>query len=66
MAEITNLDKADCAKREVAYRQRVYTRLLAAGKMSEAKAARELALMRAIADDYAKLAEADEAKGRLI
>lgn len=66
MAEITNRDKQNCAMREVAQRTRVYMRLMNAGKMSEAKAAREIALMRAIADDYAKLAEADESKGRLI
>ncbi len=34
--------------------------------IAEAKAARDIDIMRAIADDYAKLAGADEAKGRLI
>ena len=52
-------DKLRCAERELAYRRRVYARLVASGKMTRAVADRELELMIAIVDDYQQL-EADE------
>jgi hypothetical protein len=45
-------DKADCAERELRWRWRVYPRRVKAEKMSQAKAAREIALMEAILKDY--------------
>jgi hypothetical protein len=41
-------DLAECAKREVTYRQRVYPRLVMEGKMSKDKATKEIAMMFAI------------------
>lgn len=64
--EITDLDKWETAKREVAYRRRVYARLVANGRMSQDKADREIAIMDAIASDYRAKAEAEAAKGRLL
>lgn len=55
-----------CAQREWAYRNRVYPRWVAEGKMSKAKADHELAVMLAIEQDYRKLAEAEAVAGRLI
>lgn len=49
---ITRAEKRDCALREVRMRLQVYPRWVAAGKMTQAEADRELARMRAIADDY--------------
>lgn len=46
------LELAECARREVKQRQRVYARLVEAGKMSGAKADHEIALMTAIADYF--------------
>jgi hypothetical protein len=41
-------DLAECAKREVTYRNKVYTRLVMEGKMSKDKATKEIAMMYAI------------------
>jgi hypothetical protein len=43
-----------CAQRELEMRERVYPRWIALGKMSEGRAAREIALMRAIAQHFAE------------
>lgn len=56
----TPRQKMFCARREVRQRQRVYPRLVDAGKMSRADADRELACMEAIAADY-ELMERQEA-----
>jgi hypothetical protein len=48
----TAKDKLDAVDREVRYRVRVYARLIEQGKMTKEKADREVAIMRAIADDY--------------
>jgi hypothetical protein len=45
-------EKLACAKRELKFRERVYPRLIEAGKMTAKLADRELDLMRAIVDDY--------------
>lgn len=52
-------DQRACAKREVAMRERVYARRVAAGSMTQTLADRELAAMRAIVETLEKLAEAD-------
>ena len=59
-------DKRRAAAREVAQRQRVYPRLVEAGKMKQADAERQTAIMSAIEADYRKLAEEEAAKGRLL
>jgi hypothetical protein len=66
MAEITTRDKSNTAYREAGYRRRVYPRLVANGRMTQEKADREIAIMDAIASDYATLADAEAAKGRLL
>lgn len=43
--------------REVKYRERVYPRLVASGKMTADHALTQIAMMKAIASDYEKLAE---------
>jgi hypothetical protein len=45
-------DKLDEVLREIGYRQYVYPRQIAAGKMNQHTADRRIAVMRAIADDY--------------
>jgi hypothetical protein len=50
-------EKAKEARREVTYRQFVYSRRLAAGTMREAEAKKKIAIMTEIAEDYEKLAE---------
>ena len=52
MGQFTNAQKAKAARRELAARQRVYPRLINAGKMSQDKATYELAIMHEIMDDY--------------
>jgi hypothetical protein len=62
----TNREKADCAKREVTQRKRVYQRQVADGRMKANFAARQIGMMEEIAAEYAAKAEAEEAEGRLI
>jgi hypothetical protein len=57
---ITAQEKLRCVERELSYRRRVYTRLVARGKMSEPQRIEELRLMEAIRDDYRDLVS-DEA-----
>jgi len=59
---ITTADKLACAVRELKMRQRVYPRWVEDKKMSEGKAAHELACIEAIVSDYHAAAE----KERLI
>lgn len=63
---ISNREKAECAAREVTMRKRVYPRWVADGKMKQSAADRQIEIMDAIAADYGALAEADEAKERLL
>jgi hypothetical protein len=49
---ITAADKLACAERELRLRRRNYHRYLATGRISMRKAAYELAVMRAIMEDY--------------
>jgi hypothetical protein len=53
---VTYEDKLACANRELAMRQRVYPDWIARRKMTREKADHEIAVMQAIADDYAILA----------
>lgn len=50
----TAAEKIDAAEREVRQRERVYPRLVAAGKMSQRFADDQIAVMREIAADYAR------------
>lgn len=52
---MTESDKLACAEREVKMRKRVYPRWVENGRMTEQQAAREIALMEAIAEDYRKI-----------
>jgi len=56
---ITYEDKMKSAERELKQRLYVYPRRVAAGKMSKPLADREIEIMRAIAADYAKLAQTE-------
>jgi hypothetical protein len=46
------LEKIACVRREIEQRKRVYPRLIAQGKMSHQKAAREIETMQEILRDY--------------
>lgn len=50
---IPDTEKHDCAIREVKMRKRVYPRRVQDGRMTRAQADREIAIMEAIAADYA-------------
>ncbi|NTS31313.1 hypothetical protein HQ945_08595 [Phyllobacterium sp. BT25] len=63
---MTNKDKAECAEREVKQRQRVYSRWVADGRMAQAFADRQIAVMQAIAQEYRAKADADDQAGRLL
>lgn len=65
VTEFTNQEKAMCAEREVQQREWVYPRRVADGKMKQAKADRELDLMREIAAEYRAKADAEAAKADL-
>jgi hypothetical protein len=47
---ITMADRLACVDRELALRRRVYPRWVAAGRMTQAKADREIELMQAVRD----------------
>ena len=49
---ITTEAKLDCAKRELAMRRAVYPKRVRTGQMSRDDFEREVALMRAIVEDY--------------
>lgn len=63
---ITNREKAECAEREVKQRRRVYPRFVADGRMTQDFADRQIATMEAIAADYRRMADAEDAAGRLL
>jgi hypothetical protein len=62
---ITAKDKAECAEREVRQRKYVYPRRVADGNMTQALADKQIAIMQSIAEDYRKVADAEDAAGRL-
>ena len=45
-------EKLACVKRELRYRIKVYTKLVAESRMTERQATREIAIMGSIVDDY--------------
>ena len=49
---ISHAEKRRCIEREISQRERVYPRLVAAGKMREATALREIEVMKAVLEDY--------------
>jgi hypothetical protein len=49
---MTDQDKYECAKRELAMRRRVYPKWVDSGRMSQDKADHEIAVMAAIVEDY--------------
>ena len=57
---ITNREKLLCAERELAYRHRVYVRLVTRDKMTPNEARHEIVLMSAIVDDYRALVADEE------
>jgi hypothetical protein len=62
----TNRQKAECAKREVKQRQRVYMRMVEEKRMSHEFATEQILLMTEIAADYERRAELDEQEERLL
>lgn len=56
----TNRQKMQCIERELGYRRFVYPRRVAAGKMVQASADKQIALMEEIVEDYRAMAKADE------
>lgn len=65
MTAFTARDKQRCADREVALRVNFYKKKIAAGQMTRRAADREVDMMREIAEDYRRLADDEESKGRL-
>ena len=61
----TAVELAECAEREVRQRQRAYPRWVEAGRLTQALADRQTALMRAIARKLRAEADAEDAKGDL-
>ena len=59
-------DKADEVRRELNLRRAVFVKLVANGSLSPKEAARRIAVMEEILADYRVLAEAEDAKERLI
>ncbi|WP_439137522.1 hypothetical protein [Roseicyclus sp.] len=50
----TAAEKRAAAERELKFRRRVYPRWIENGKMTQKEADKQIALMQAIADDYAE------------
>lgn len=65
-SRFTNREKMQCAQREAGFRRFVYPKRIAAGKMRQAAADKEIALMDEIALHFGRLAEADEQRERLL
>ena len=57
---ITDFDKLQCVVRELGFRRRVYARRVEQGKMKQAEADRELAVMECIRQDYHRSAQVCE------
>lgn len=52
MTNFTLTEKIDCIQREIKFREKVYPRLISAGKMTQEKANREISIMQEILIDY--------------
>ena len=59
MITFTATEKHRAIRREIEMRKSVYPRRVMAGQMSQSQADKQLALMEAIAADYAKLMEGE-------
>lgn len=59
-------DMQNCCAREVNKRRHVYPRLVAAEKMTQAKADQEIATMDSCVKHFKALADTEDAKGRLL
>jgi hypothetical protein len=57
---ITDFDKLQCVVRELGFRRRVYARRVEQGKMTQAQADREIAVMESIAKVYQRSTQASE------
>jgi len=57
---ITDFDKLQCVVRELGFRRRVYARRVEQGKMAQAQADHEIAVMEAIKQDYSRSAQVCE------
>lgn len=68
MAEMTFTarDKQKAIAREIGYRRRVYARKVEDGSMTREAATMQIGVMEAIEADYRKLADDEDAKGRLL
>ena len=60
MTSYTNAEKLHELEVELGYRERVFNRLVAEGRMTVQKRDRRMAILRDIIADYATLAERDE------
>jgi predicted XRE-type DNA-binding protein len=58
--KITYSDQEDCARRELAFRRRLYPRWVQQKKLSQAEADREIEVMSSIVDVFAKCRELEE------
>lgn len=63
---ISNTEKCDCARRELALRIRVYPGWVAKHKMRAKVAEYEIAVMTAIVEDYCLLAAHERTQERLL
>lgn len=59
VSAFTAADKLRAVERELAYRRRVYPRMVMAGKMTDNAAAAQIAVMEAIEADYRAMAGKD-------
>lgn len=59
MVKFTMEELRKCAEREFKKRDSVYPRWVAAGKLTQGQADRELAMMKAIASDYEERAKGE-------
>lgn len=65
-ASFAAAEKLQAVERESRQRRHVYPRLVAAGKMTQRQADRQIAIMLAIEEDYRNLAQDEAAAGRLL
>jgi hypothetical protein len=64
--QFTNLELANCAKREVGQRKWVYPRRVASRDMTQEKADRELAMMEQIEREYREKANLEREQSDLL
>lgn len=66
MTDFTARQKHIAIKRELGFRQHVYPKRIADGKLTQKEADFQIGIFEAIAADYAKIADAEEKAGRLL